>query len=313
MFGSAWMRYGLLLAAVGLFAAAATPAAEREARAHGERLVAQYRLPPDSIARYAALAAGQALDTVRNEQSMFADRSPWIGPEQRAGVGHNPYTLVLTVSGVAKAAGDVHAQWQAGWRLRESVTASRELVLALPRIARAGLAAGQPVTLSAISTRVSFRGERNVAPMLGLMQMGNLDLDAVQVQVWSGAAPPAWAEWPRLRKEWLALGLACLLAAWGFKAWTTAPRAAAQPLRSTLPPPEPAWRPWPEAARPVARAARRDAMAPAPMPPPVPRPAAQSHEDRVIAALHQVLTVGLTVHTVLDEARMQRRRRAPQR
>jgi hypothetical protein len=33
-----------------------------------------------------------------------------------------------------------------------------------------------------------------------------------------------------------------------------------------------------------------------------------SHEARVIAALHQVLTVGLTVHTVLDEARMQRRR-----
>ena len=47
----------------------------------------------------------------------MADRSPWVGPEQSAGVGSNPYTLVLTVSGVAKTTGDIYSKWQAGWEV----------------------------------------------------------------------------------------------------------------------------------------------------------------------------------------------------
>ncbi len=100
MLSSAWFRFGLLLAAVGLFMAATTPALGRDPRAYGQRLVAQYQLPPDTIARYTALAAGTAVNASPRENSMFADRSPWVGPDQRAGVGHNPYTLVFTVSGV---------------------------------------------------------------------------------------------------------------------------------------------------------------------------------------------------------------------
>lgn len=196
MFATAWLRFGLLLTAVGLLAQAAIPATGGEPPAYGERLVAQYELPLAAIDRYAAMAAGTGLKEPARGNSMFADRSPWVGAAQPAGVGRNPYTLVFTVRGVARAAGEVQAQWQAGWQVHESPSASREVVMVVPRIDGTAATAGQALTLTASSPRVSFRGERSVAPMLGLVQMHNLDIHEVQVQVWSGTAPTAWAVLP---------------------------------------------------------------------------------------------------------------------
>lgn len=196
MFASAWLRFGLLLTAVGLLAQAALPATSGETPAYGERLVAQYQLPLATIDRYAAMAAGTGLKEPARGNSMFADRSPWVGVAQPAGVGRNPYTLVFTVRGVARAAGEVQAQWQAGWLVHESPNASREVVMVVPRIDSMAATAGQALTLTASSPRVSFRGERSVAPMLGLVQSHNLDIHEVQVQVWSGTAPTAWAVLP---------------------------------------------------------------------------------------------------------------------
>jgi hypothetical protein len=297
MLGGTWFRFGWLLAAAGLLMLAITPAVGREPRAYGQRLVAQYQLPPDTIARYAALAAGTALDALPRENSMFADRSPWVGPKQRAGVGHNPYTLVFTVRAAARTAGVAFAQWQAGWEVHESPVASRELLMAIPRTARSGLVAGQELTLTASSGRVSFRGERSVAPMLGLVQMQNLDISAVELQVWSGEAPMAWPVLPWSPAALLALGATCLLLASGLRFWQHTARESGSLLARGRAPLQkgPA---SPEAIEPVEVPAARDR----------PAVATASHEARVIAALHQVLTVGLTVHTVLDEARMQRRR-----
>jgi hypothetical protein len=282
---------------VSLFAAANTPGMGREPRAFGQRLVAQYQLPPHTIARYAAMAAGTALDTSPREQSMFADRLPWVGPENRAGVGQNPYTLVFTVSGVAKAAGEVYAQWQAGWEVHESPLARREVLMAVPAIARNGIAAGQALTLTASSAHVSFRGERSVAPMLGLVQMRNLDINDVQVQVWSGAPSLAWPALPVSRAVLLALGATCLLVGLGVRYWqhTVREPGARQACRRAQPYNKPA---SPDAVGRVEATATHDVpVAPAP-----------SHKEQVIAALRHVLTVGLAVHTVLDEARMRRRR-----
>lgn len=302
MFSSAWVRFGLLLVAAGFIAAATTPAISREPRAYGQRLVAQYQLPPESIARYAAMAAGAAPNASLRDNTMFADRSPWVGPKQRASASasQNPYTLVFTVSGVAKAAGEVYAQWQAGWEIHESQVASRELLMAVPRVARTGLAAGQALSLTASTTRVSFRGEREVAPMLGLVQARNLDINDVQVQVWSGAAPQAWPVLPWSPTPLLALGMTCLLVGSGLRYWQPVVRVPGmQPARSlVLPRLAPA---RPVAAVCVEPSAPREA----------PIAAAPSQAARVVAALHHVLTVGLTVHTVLDESRMRQRRAVP--
>lgn len=311
MRGSAWIRLAWVLAAAGLITLATMPAMGSEPHAFGERLVAQHRLPPDTIARYAALAAGTALDVVAREDSRFADRLPWVGPAQRAGVGHNPYTLVLTVRGVAKSAGEVYAQWQAGWEVRESPLASRELLLAVPLIARAGLAAGQALTLTASSGRVSFRGERHVAPMLGLVQMRNLEIQDIQVQVWSGEAPHAWSARPWSRAALLAAGLACLLIGLGYKYWQRGGRvSAAAPQRSIeLPNSRPASDASPADGQAAAAEAARESPAPTVAPAPV--PATQSNEARVLATLQHVVMFGLNVPTVLDASRKRKRRPPP--
>ena len=312
MFGSGWFRFGLLLAAVGLFAAAATPAIGREPRAHGKRLIAQYQLPPDTIERYAAMAAGKAGHAAPRDNTMFADRSPWVGSKHRAGVGDSPYTLVFTVSGVAKAAGEVFAQWQAGWEIQESPVASRELVMAVPRATRSGVTAGQPLTLTTSTTRVTFRGERNVAPMLGLVQTRNLDINDVQLQVWSGAAAQAWSLPTPPRSVLAVMGLACLLLAVRFSfGRMNAPAYAMSPRASRLPATEVDARPVTVVGDAAAAAPMATLALPAPAAPTDAPVAAPSQQARVFAALQHVLTVGLAVPTVLDHKRMRRQRLGP--
>jgi len=129
----------------------------------------------------------------------------------------------------------------------------------------------------------------------------------------------------------LSLGLAALLAGLYFK-WRSRGRAPAHvplgavealslPVRASEPAAEPEWRPWPDAsdrAKPaIARADALPQAAPAPAlvppmplaPPPAPVPAAPSNEDRVIAALRDLLTFGLTVPTIPDEGRRRKKSR----
>ena len=106
--------------------------------------------------------------------------------------------------------------------------------------------------------------------------------------------------WPRAAL--LALGATCLLVGLGFKYWQPMGQeeeACAQPVHSHEPPRQgPA---GPSAVGGVEAIAAREA----------PATVAPNHQARVVASLHHVLTVGLTVSTVLDEARLRRRRAAP--
>lgn len=287
MVGSGRRRWGGWLAAAALSAVSVAPASSRPADAPGEQLVARYRLPPEKIARYAAMARGQSPEEGGRIESMFADRAPWVGPEHRAGAGRNPYTLVLTVSGVARAAGDVHSQWQAGWELIESPVASRELLLSLSALARKGVGAGQALTLSARSAPVSFRGERQVAPMLGLVQARNFEIREVQIEVWSGGTPWTVPDLPTLP---LALASAAGLGLLAFAAWQARRHAAARTASADSDDDE-------EGLPSLSSEA----------PPPPFRPTA-SHELRVFESLHDVLHDGLVVEPRYDDSRPPGRR-----
>jgi hypothetical protein len=295
-------RIGALLGAAALCAVAAMPAASREPRAHGRERLAQYQLPNEMIARYAALAAGAVSDDSTRLNSMFADRSPWVGPEHRAGVGRNPYTLVLTVSGVARSAGDVHSQWQAGWEVYESADASREVLMAVSGLARKRAAAGQRLTLTASSPPVSFRGERKVAPMLGLVQSRNLDIDDVRLEVWSGTAPLPW--YGELASLLALLGLAAA-GIWGAREVVNRQRVAARSA--------PDMAHGTEGTADAAIADDQGGHGRAVEVAEPPQAPTRDHELRVFESLHQVLRVGLDVQTVLDEARMRKHRKTKKR
>ena len=220
------LRLGLLLLALGIFAVPTLMARPSELPAYGRTLIAQYQLPREAIERYAALAAGASVGESRGDGSRFADLLPWVGPQQRAGDGHNPYTLVLTVDGMAQAAGEVLAQWQIGWEIQEESAAERrEVVMDVLGLVGTALRDRQSVTLTASSGPLSFRGERTVAPKLGVVHLRNLDVTGVRLQVWSGIAPlawptmPAWSELPTLSKTILALCMACLLCGTALRLW----------------------------------------------------------------------------------------------
>lgn len=288
------VRAALIVAAVLAFFYA-LPAASSSPRAHGRELVAQYQLPADAVARYAALATPAALNgSVR--EAAWTDTSGWVGPMQQVGAGRNPYTMVLTISGVAREAGHVRAQWQAGWEVRESPAATREVLMAVAAQRHTSAAAGNPVTLTAISAPLSFRGERQAAPLLNLVTASNLDINDVHLQVWSGSAPLlAWPALSTPRPALVGLGALCL-SMWFF-------------LRRTARPP----------VAPVSRLPQADLQEPPehqkqsdrtnePLPPaPVMAASTQNQASRVVSALRDVLIHGLAVPAELDTTRRSRR------
>ena len=269
--------------------------------AYGRELVAQFQLPADAVARYAALAAPR--DEAAGERAPLIDHAMWVGPLQQVGIGRNPYTLVLTVNGVARASGDVRARWQAGWEVRESAVATREVLMSVGAQLDGETAAGTPVTLTAVSAPLSFRGERQASPLLNLVHANNLDISAVHLQVWSGSAPlMAWPALSAPRPALLGLGALCLLM-WFFLRGTAARRPAVVPS-SRLPQTD--LPPMLELAE--DDAARASPMPAAPTPPvvvPTPPPNASS---RVVNALRDVLMQGLAVPTELDDRRRRRAR-----
>lgn len=289
------VRAALIVAAVLAFFYA-LPAASSSPRAHGRELVAQYQLPADAVARYAALAAPAARTVPASETAARTDTSGWVGPLQQVGVGRNPYTMVLTINGVAREAGNVRAHWQAGWEVRESPLATREVLMSVAAQRHTSAAAGNLVTLTAISAPLSFRGERQAAPLLNLVNASNLDISDVHLQVWSGSAPlMAWPALSTPRPALLGLGALCLLM-WFF-------------LRRTVRPP----------VAPVSRLPQTDLQAlpehkketdrtnePAP-PAPVMAATTQNQASRVVSALRDVLIQGLAVPAELDTARRPRR------
>jgi hypothetical protein len=270
--GIAAVRAALLLAAVLAFVQAAS-APGGAAKAHGRDLVAEYELPAEQVALYRAHAAA---GTAPSRSTASWDPLQWIGPRQSAGSGRNPYTLVLSISGVAPAEGDVRSHWHAGWEVQETPAATRDVLLPLAVLSSGRVAAGTPLTLTAAGAPVTFRGERTVAPMLNLAQAHNFEIQSVRLALWSGSAP--WA-WPTSSAAIL-LGLVCAAGWWALRGVGAAAPSARPAPRSTLPPlPTPATidieAPPPHRAEPPPAAVA-----------PVPRP---NHAARVVDSLRDVL------------------------
>lgn len=291
--GIAALRAALMVAAALAFFHA-MPAASGSARAHGRELVMHLDLPGDAVGRYAARAAAASGNATAGEPAPLIDNAMWVGPLQQVGVGRNPYTMVLTVNGVARAAGDIGSRWQTGWEVRESPAATREVLMSVGARIDAGTQAGAPVTLTAVSAPLSFRGERHASPLLNLVHADNLDIRDVNLQIWSGSAPLlAWPSLAAPRPPLLALGALCLLMAL-FLRRTARPLAAPRALNSRLP--------QSDVVAPTESPADTDRAA-APLLQPARTAAAQSESARVVNTLRDVLMRGLAVPTELDERR----------
>ena len=166
------------------------PAAAADDKKFGQSRVATYDIPAATIAKFQKFKASAP---VKGESplvaTLLADTEAWSGPELSTSATANPYTIVVTVKGTAKADGDATTLWNAGWVLDDGV---RRLNV-LPGIAKVGAKAGERLEMTGTSP-TSFKESRKVGVALELVNAKNLSFDGVHVEVWSGVPEPSKLE-----------------------------------------------------------------------------------------------------------------------
>ena len=155
--------------------------AKDEATQWGKTLEKSYDLPPEAIAKFLGFQQKQAQKPGTQDTGVFADTETWRGTEMALPSSKNPFTIVVKVSGVALADGDVGSRWQSGWMMDGASP-----IGLIPELVHKGARAGQPVTMAGAAKAVSFKEDRTTVPAIYFVSSRNLRLDRVQVEVWSG-------------------------------------------------------------------------------------------------------------------------------
>jgi len=137
-------------------------------------------------------------------------RDAWVGPSRTMDSRKNPYTIVVTVEGKAKADGDVSMLWNTGWQV-EGVNKQR------PAMGRpvSGVHAGEHVVVRRAGSPNQFEVDKTVSPVVELMRVDNLEVERVDVEIWSGFAKVGWLDWLRSAPIW-GFGVVMLVIAWFF-------------------------------------------------------------------------------------------------
>ena len=176
----------LLLAAVTLGSSAdSTTAQPIRAGEFGKELVATSSIPVEA----------------------FVKGDDWQGAHMTMDSKKNPYTIVVTVEGTAKADGDVSMLWSTGW-------ATSNINKQQPAMGRpvTGVKAGEHVVVRRAGPPGQFTSDKDAAPLVSLMRVDNLSIEHVDVELWSGFAKLGWKDW-LFSLQGLAIGGVMLVAA----------------------------------------------------------------------------------------------------
>ena len=178
------------LIGIGLLAAADIGAQQKKGK-YGKVLVAEFRIPSDTVAKYATHKPSKPRPGENKIDSVIlADTEEWSGPFIDVKNAANPYTMVVTLTGTAKADGDALTMWHAGWRLDDR----EKHLTAFSGLSKLGAKAGERFTVTAAAKPTSFKEDRNVAVSLDLVSARNVDINTVDVELWSGVSNPSWLE-----------------------------------------------------------------------------------------------------------------------
>ena len=183
----------LLLAS--LFALAAAEAGAQlstKPGKYGKTLLVDVVMPPSQIAKYAAFLQDLAASNKGSSNSvMFGPTAEWFGDAIAASPARSPYAMVVSVKGTARASGDIVTTWSSGWRFDENATKAS----LMQGLSAFGVKAGEHVTLTAAAAPTRFDRDKSVMPALNLIEARNIDIDGVQVQVWSGMSGTTGLQW----------------------------------------------------------------------------------------------------------------------
>jgi hypothetical protein len=179
-----------------------TTAAETRDAKYGKNIVLQFQLPAETIEK---LNAHKVEKPAPNASTV-----DWYGPATPLKSSGNPYNIVVTVSGTAKAEGEITSLWQAGWRLEDGVSQ----LTAIGGLGQSKAKAGEKVTMTAAARPTSFKEDRNAAPALSLVSVKNIDIQGVRVEVWSGIGSTTWLD--MLAGSWYVLVAGMMFVLWWF-------------------------------------------------------------------------------------------------
>jgi hypothetical protein len=182
-------------------------------RAYGRKIVAEYDLPPEQIAKFAAFEPSAP---VKGESTLtstlMAKTEDWVGPQIDGVTSGNPYTIVVTITGTAKADGPAATLWNAGWNIY-SENGDQMRMQVLPGLAKTEAKAGETFNVTAAAAPSSFKEDRKAGAALSLVNVRNMELKSVHVQVWSGMAPISFLE-VLGPARWVLVGVVMLVLWW---------------------------------------------------------------------------------------------------
>lgn len=202
--------WGVSLAMAAMHASAQAPQHPSE---YGKKMVAEYDLSSQQIAKFAAFkpsAPNPQESTLIN--ALLADTEDWVGDVLKTDAASNPYTLVVTLTGKARADGDVTTLWQSGWQMEDGV----KKLQAFPGLSKSGMKAGERLIITKASSPSHFTESKEVSPVLGLMNARNFEFESVKAQLWSGIGVPTKTE-KFFSYYWLLAGLVMLVLFWWFR------------------------------------------------------------------------------------------------
>lgn len=199
---------GVLLQWTALFAAAA------QTERYGKTLLLEHRLPESAVQAFNKFTPSKPVQgESKIVATMLADTKDWVGPVFEGKTSGNPYTLVIMVKGVVKADGDATTLWHSGWRLEDKQDGTVDRMTPHGGVAKTGAKAGEVVEIYGAAMPLSFKEDRKAAPMIGLVNARNIELQEVRVQVWSGIASAGFAE-TLLSFRWALVGVVLVVLWW---------------------------------------------------------------------------------------------------
>ena len=153
---------------------------------HGKTMVGEHKVPADIVIKYDSLKVERiGKEAAQKGPSEIA----WFGPEISIEPKNNPYKLSVKMLGVAIADGEAALVWQAGFRKADDTTNATTLLMAYPKVK-----AGETVLLEGVAPPLSFKEPQKVAPALALVARRNIDIQSVEVNVWSRIGSSSWFE-----------------------------------------------------------------------------------------------------------------------
>jgi hypothetical protein len=174
----------LLIWIVHVSAEAKSPSSQ-----YGKLLVEQYDLDSETVARLRSTKPAKRQSNVSELEHLLMVRTEeWISPRMKIDAQANPYTIVLTITGVSIEKGESATMWQGGWVWESVKHGEMDQVGLIPSLATTAKKEGELLTLTSSSAPLTFTTNREASIRLGMVNVRNMSITGVHVEVWSGVA-----------------------------------------------------------------------------------------------------------------------------